>query len=78
MIPWKQLNRYMKGAGIPQFDYESFKLEYDSNPQLQKLVKFDPKGITVNKDSMDKLSPSEPSADNTVSAMAKSATDLSD
>ena len=77
-VTWKQLNKYMKGAGIPQFDYESFKTEYDSNPQLQDLVKFDPEGVTIEKGAMDKLSPSKPSADNTVSAMAKSATDLSD
>jgi hypothetical protein len=69
----------MKKAGVPQFNYKSFKASYDATPQLQKLIKFDPKGITINKDSMDQLNTAaNPEASNTVSNMAKSATDLSD
>jgi len=77
-VSWEKLNKYMKGAGVPQFEYETFKTEYDNNPQLQDLVKFDPEGVTINKDAQDKVSKPKASADNTVSAMAKSATDLSD
>lgn len=45
----------MKKAGVPQFDFGTFKLAYDKNPQLQDLVKFGPKGVTVYADSTDKL-----------------------
>jgi hypothetical protein len=79
-VSWDKLNSYMKKAGVPQFDYESFKVSYDANPQLQKLVKFDPEGVTINKDAMDQMNvpgnpgrPSDPVGD-----MAKNATDLSD
>ena len=67
----------MKKAGVPQFNYESFKTEYDSNPQLQKLVKFDPDGITVNSEAKDRLGSPEGDANaNVVGDMAKRATDV--
>lgn len=73
------MNEYMEKAGVPQFNYESFKSIYDSTEQLQKLVKFDPDGITVNDDSMDQVaSPATDGPDTTVTDMAKRATDLSD
>lgn len=68
----------MKKAGVPQFDYNTFKETYDSNQQLQKLVKFDPNGVTINDSSMDQLGSTEPSSTDTVGDMAKRATDLSD
>lgn len=68
----------MKKAGIPQFDYESFKQSYDANIDLQNLVQFDPDGVTVGIDSSDKVDSPEPDGGDTVGAMAKRATDLSD
>jgi hypothetical protein len=68
----------MKKAGVPQFDYNTFKETYDSNPQLQKLVKFDPQGVTINDSSMDQVGSTEPSNADTVGAMAKRAPNLSD
>ena len=66
----------MKKAGVPQFDYNTFKETYDSNPQLQKLVKFDPQGVTINDSSMDQVGSTKPSDADTVGDMAKRATDL--
>jgi len=66
----------MKKAGVPQFDYNSFKATYDSNPQLQKLVKFDPQGVTINDSSMDQVGSTTPSNADTVGDMAKNATDV--
>ena len=66
----------MKKAGVPQFDYKTFKQAYDSNPQLQELVKFDPKGVTINTDSMDQVPQSSRDDKSSVSSMAKRAVDL--
>ena len=65
----------MKKAGVPQFDYKSFKATYDANPQMQDLVKFDPQGVTINDGSMDQIPQSRDSEDS-VSDMAKRAVDL--
>jgi hypothetical protein len=71
------MNTYMVKAGVPQFNYESFKSLYDTVPQLKNLVKFDPEGITVNDDAMDQVSsPTADGNDNVVGDMAKRATDL--
>ena len=67
----------MKKAGVPQFDYKSFKATYDANPQLKDLVKFDPQGVTINDSSMDQVPQSRDSQDS-VGDMAKSATNLGD
>jgi len=68
----------MKKAGIPQFDYDSFKQSYDSNIDLQNLVQFDPDGVTVGIDSMDKVDAPADKKGDSVGTMAKRATDLSD
>lgn len=68
----------MKKAGIPQFDYDSFKQSYDANIDLQNLVQFDPEGVTVGIDSMDKVDSPDAGSGDTVGNMAKRATDLSD
>ena len=77
-VSWEKLNSYMKKAGIPQFDYESFKQAYDANIDLQNLVQFDPDGVEVGIDSMDKVDKPKADGGDTVGDMAKSATDLSD
>jgi len=68
----------MKKAGVPQFDYDSFKVSYDSSIDLQNLVQFDPDGVTVGIESKDKVDSPNPSKKDTVGDMAKRATDLSD
>ena len=69
----------MKKAGVPQFDYNTFKKAYDSNTQLKAMCDFDPQGVNVkdpNKPELD-VSPSTDGADD-VSKMAKRAVDFDD
>jgi hypothetical protein len=64
----------MVKAGVPQFDFNSFKQAYDATPQLQDLTKFGPKGVTLYKDSADKLPRSkQPNGGDEVEKMAKRA-----
>lgn len=78
-LRWDKLNQYMKKAGVPQFDYDSFKEVYDQTPQLQDLVKFGPDGVKVYANSTDKLPQGNPDDDGKdVEKMAKRATDLGD
>lgn len=45
---WDQLNRFMTNIGQEEFDYDTFKLTYDSDPNLQKLVtRFDQNGVEL-------------------------------
>jgi len=78
-LTWDKLNRYMEKAGVPQFDFESFKSVYDQTPELQELVKFGPSGVKVYADSTDKLPQSKQgNGEDDVEKMAKRATDLGD
>ena len=73
------LNDIMENLGIPQFTYDSFKVSYDNNPQIQELIdNFSSEGITINSDESTDLPKSGDGDSNTVSNMAKAATDLSD
>jgi hypothetical protein len=45
----------MEKAGVPQFDFSSFKQVYDETPELQELVKFGPDGVKIYSGSTDKL-----------------------
>lgn len=81
-VSWNKLNQYMKKAGVPQFDYESFQAAYDSSPQLQNIVEYTPEGIEI-KDSadsneLDSDQQNDTGEKSTVSQMAKSAVDLND
>jgi hypothetical protein len=77
-LSWGKLNSYMKKAGVPQHDYDSFKQVYDSNPQLQDLVKFDNEGVTVYSNSTDKLPNKKRNPDKGTEKMAKRATNPGD
>lgn len=74
------INDIMQNMGMPQFTYDSFTAAYEADPQIQELVdNFNAQGISMNTDDAEE----EPESagnddDNTVSQMAKSATDLSD
>ena len=74
------INDILENMGLPQFSYETFTRVYDADPQIQDLVdNFNAQGIVMNSDDAEE----EPNrknddADNKVSQMAKSATDLSD
>ena len=67
----------MRSSGIEQFSYDSFKAAYDSDPRVKALVKnFDQKGVTLATDEESNLPQQDAKGDNTVSNMAKRATDL--
>jgi len=69
----------MRKAGVPQFDFSTFKATYDASPELQELVKFGPSGVKVYTDSTDKLPQSKQgNGEDDVEKMAKRATDLGD
>ncbi len=76
-ITMKQLDKFMKYQDNPQFDYETFKVLYDINPQLQKLIRnFDQEKIELAVDATDNLSAPQASGTDTVGQMAQRATDL--
>jgi hypothetical protein len=62
--------------GSEQFDYETFKLAYDSDPRIKPLVKnFDQEGITLATDAEAESAPQQQTTSkNSVSQMAKRAT----
>ena len=73
------LNKLMQNVGAEQFDYETFKSAYDSDPRIKTMVKdFNQDGIepmtAMNKSHRD---PSKPDTGaDPVSTMAKRATDV--
>ena len=74
-----QLDKLMQNIGKSQFSYDVFKAAYDMDPQVKAMVKnFDKNKLTFKSDEMDDIpqAAKEPSADQTVSSMAKRATDL--
>jgi len=71
----------MQNIGRGQFNYDVFKAAYDADPRLQELVaNFDQEKIELKTSETDDIPNDEkqPSSDNTVSSMAKSAVDLKD
>lgn len=45
---WDEINRFMTNIGQEEFDYDTFKLTFDSDPNLQQLVgRFDQEGIEL-------------------------------
>lgn len=71
----------MQNMGRGMFNYEVFKAAYDSDPRIQAIVtNFDKNQIDLKQDETDDIpdSAKTPNVDNTVSNMAKRATDLGD
>jgi len=73
-------NDIMKNIGAPQFDYDTFKSAYDADSSIEQYVdNFNADGIEINTDDSDIDKPQQQRDDkNSVSSMAKAATDLSD
>lgn len=71
----------MQNVGAESFDYGTFKAAYDTDPRIKAMVKdFNKYGITPktkNELETGDTGPSQSDGDS-VSAMAKRATDLSD
>jgi hypothetical protein len=77
-LSWDALNQIMRNMKAPQFDFDGFKMIYDSNPDIQPLIKnFDNKGLTLAtaKDSEEPEVTGDQPADGEVDQMAQRATD---
>ena len=74
----QELDKLMANIGNVQFSYDLLKQAYDTDPAVKKLIKnFDQNKVTLASDNaVDNLPQVEPSNDQTVSSMAKRATDL--
>lgn len=74
------INKIMQNVGGELFDYGTFKAAYDSDPRLKNMIAdFNEKGIelkTKEKSSASASQADAPPGGDTVSQMAKSATDL--
>ena len=75
----EQLDKIMQNMGNQQFDYESFKAAYDSDPRIQEIVKdFNQDMISLKTREMDDIKTTKNKGKNTVKTMAKRAVDLKD
>ena len=69
----------MQNVGKSQFSYDVFLSAYNSDPIIKAMIKnFDKEKLTFKSSEMDDIpqDAKEPTADKTVSSMAKRATDL--
>jgi len=74
------LNKLMQNIGGEQFDYGTFKAAYDTDPRLKAMIQnFSEKGIEPKTKQQATDTPQgDTTNSNTVSQMAKSATDVGD
>ena len=75
------LNKLMQNVGSEQFDYETFVAAYETDPRLKTMIaNYNETGITPNTKKQNKMTSQggTPAATDTVSQMAKRATDLTD
>lgn len=74
---WDEINKFMANIGQVEFDYDSFKQAYDTDPALQSIVhRFDDNGVELkskNSGSDELPSDADPSS-KTVAQMAKRST----
>lgn len=77
-LSWQAISSIMSDMGHGEYSYDSFKSEYDRNPDLQTIVKnFNSDGIVLKTDA---VQPKDDNADDvddsekSVNAMAKRAT----
>lgn len=76
------LNKLMQNVGGEQFDYQTFKAAFETNPRVQTMVAdYNKKGVTLktkrepkNLGSNDQFEPNTNDTD--ISKMAKNAVDL--
>lgn len=73
-LNWAALNNLMQNVGDEQFDYDSFKTQYDSSPMIQKLVfKFDDRGVELKTYGTDPKRSQGSEKETSISKMAKNA-----
>lgn len=74
---FKELAAVMKNLENQQFNYDSFKTAYDSDPRLQRIVaNFDQNTVELNTGPDNTLDDQKPRSPNNVEKMAKRAVDL--
>ena len=67
----------MRNNKIPEFNYDLFKMAYDTDPRIQQLVKnFDQQSVEFSKGSVDNLTKDIDSSGSKVKQMAMQAVDL--
>jgi hypothetical protein len=74
-----QLDQLMQNVGKTQFSYDVFLSAYNGDPIVKAMIKnFDKEKLTFKSSEMDDIpqDAKEPGSDQTVSSMAKRATDL--
>jgi len=73
-LSWDALNSIMVNIGDEQFDYDSFKNSYDTNPMIQQLVqRFDARGVELKTKNKNPKK-GQPGGEGEVAKMAKAAT----
>ena len=73
-LSWDALNSVMQNIGDEQFDYDSFKNSYDTNPMIKQLVqRFDARGVEL-KTKTKNPKKAQPAGKSEISKMAKAAT----
>lgn len=67
----------MQNSKIPEFDYDTLKVMYDTDPRLQQVIKnFDQNHIEFSQGSIDNLEKSVDQRKSNVSNLAKQGVDL--
>ena len=73
-LSWDALNSLMVNIGDEQFDYDSFKNSYDTNPMIKQLVqRFDARGVELKTKNKNPKK-GQPGGEGEVAKMAKAAT----
>ena len=73
-LSWDALNSIMVNIGDEQFDYDSFKNSYDTNPMIKQLVqRFDARGVELKTKNKNPKK-GQPGGEGEVAKMAKAAT----
>lgn len=73
-LSWAALNGLLQNVGDEQFDYDSFRAQYEENEMLKKLVyKFDNRGIELKTYGTDPKAQKGGKEQSSISKMAKSA-----
>lgn len=78
-VSFAKLDQFMSNSDRQQFDFETFKAAYDTDPRIKTVVtNFDQDKIDFKQSEVDDLAAQEPSNADVVGAMASKATDLGD
>jgi hypothetical protein len=73
-LSWDALNSLMVNIGDEQFDYDSFKNSYDTNPMIKQLIqRFDARGVELKTKNKNPKK-GQPGGEGEVAKMAKAAT----